>query len=329
MINMTNDERWIYGWISDLRSVNQTPFFKESHHGRYVRGEPMELVNFKIPKTAYKDLIEYFKGNGLTKTEGFNQLVSDKLNMINTHKRTIFNNIEIVMMIPKTRNLEELNKKSFVLVLYNTKTDFENEFIYDEGFNKTFNFNYELEDFSFLPIDIFNNLKTNIQFHISMHNPYKNAEFKEYHQRLEKETQYSAPELKLSDYYFVRFPLNNYLDIKREGQYQHSGKRGYHEGLYVFDDFNHHRLYFQLEWKYTPYPTSESGSITLRGYFMHQTDFMYSVKNADMKNVRDCHESLLNNTHDKEFMESALKDAEEMKEWIEHQIAFYKKNLGK
>ena len=324
MIIMTNEEKWMNGWISDRKGINQSPFFKESHHGRYVRGEPMEKVDFKIPKTAYKDLMTYFKGNGLSKSEGFNQLVSEKLSMINTHKRTIFNNIELVLMIPKTGNLKELNDKSFILTLYNTKTDFENEFIYDDGFNKTFNFHYELMDFSFLPIDIFNNLKKNIEFHLSIHNPYKTGEFKDYHQRLEENQ-----DLKLSDYYFVRFPLNNYLDIKREGQYQHSGKRGYHEGLYVFDDFNHHRLYFRLEWKYAPYPTSDFGSINLRGYFMHQTDFMYTVKNADMKNVRDCHESLLNNTHDREFMESALKDAEEMKDWIENQIAFYEKNLGR
>ncbi len=321
---MANEERWINGWISDLKQVNQSPFFKESHHGRYVRGEPMEKVDFKIPKTAYKDLMTYFKGNGLTKTEGFNQLVSDKLNIINSHKRTIFNNIELVMMIPKTMNLKELNDKSFILTLYNTKTDFENEFIHNEGFNKTFNFNYELMDFSFLPIDIFNNLKKNIEFHLFSHNPYKTGGIMKYYQRLEEHQ-----DLKMSDYYFVRFPLNNYLDINREGQYQHSGMRGWHEGLYVFDDFNHHRLYFQLEWKYTPYQTSESGSLKLRGYFLNKIDFMYIVKNADMKNVRDCHESLLNNSHDREFMESALKDAMEMKEWIENKIAFYEKYLGR
>ena len=321
---MANEERWMNGWISDLKQVNQSPFFKESHHGRYVRGEPMEKVDFKIPKTAYKDLMTYFKGNGLSKSEGFNQLVSDKLGMINTHKRTIFNNIELIMMIPKTRNLKELNDKSFILTLYNTKTDFENEFLYNDGFNKTFNFHYELMDFSFLPIDIFNDLKNNIDFDLSMHNPYKTGEFKEYHQRLEENH-----DLKLSDYYFVRFPLNNYLDINRDGQYQHSERRGFHEGVYVFDDFNHHRLYFRLEWKYAPYPTSDFGSINLRGYFMNKIDFMYIVKEADMKNVRDCHESLLNNNHDREFMESALNDAEEMKEWIENHIAFYKKNLGK
>lgn len=324
MINMANEERWMNGWISDLKQVNQSPFFKESHHDKYIHGKPKKQKDIRLPMSVYNDLMTYFKGNGWNWTEGMSNLINEKLEMINTSKRTIFNNIELVMLIPKTRNLKELNDKSFILTLYNTKTDFENEFIYDDGFNKTFNFHYELEDFSFLPIDIFNNLKRNIEFHLSLHNPYKTLEWREFHERLEENQ-----DIKLSDYYFVRFPLNNYLDINREGQYQHSGWRGYHEGLYVFDDFNHHRLYFQLEWKYAPYSTSDFGSINLRGYFMHKTDFMYIVKNADMKNVRDCHESLLNNTHDREFMESALKDAEEMKEWIEEHIAFYKKNLGK
>ena len=56
---------------------------------------------------------------------------------------------------------------------------------------------------------------------------------------------------------------------------------------------------------------------------------MYLVQSADYGKVNNAHESLLNNVHDKEFMESALKDAEDMREWIDNQIAFYKKNLGR
>lgn len=318
---MANEKRWLNGWISDALYLNQSPFFKESHHYKYKHGEAREKVSFYISKSAYNDLMNYFKGNGLTLTDGMNNILNDKLEMINTSKRTVFNDIELIMIIPKTRNLAELNDKSFILTLYNVKTDFENGFIYDKGFNKSFNFNFELEDFSFFPelMDIFNNMKRDVNFNIINHNPYGSGEFKEYHQRLE-----DFHELDLSKCYFVRFPLNNYLDINREGQYQSSRWRGWHEGLYIFDDFNRHRLYFQMRWRY-----DLSGMVRFRGEFLPMIEFMHDVKNADMKNVRDCHESLLNNNHDREFMEASLKDAEEMKEWIEHQIDFYKRNLGK
>ena len=317
---MTNDKKMINGWISDVLPINQSPFHKDSHYEKYIRDAPMEKISFRIPKTAYNDLLTYFKGMGMEKSEGFKKILTDKLEMINTSKRTIFNNSELIMVIPKTRSLSELNDKSFILTLYNVKTDFKKGFIYQDGFNKTFNINYELEDFGFFfPMDILRNLNKDVIFNSASSNPYVKGDFQEYHKRLEE-----FHELMLSDCYFVRFPLNNYLDINRDGQYQSSRLKGWHEGIYAFDDFNQYRLHFKLEWRY-----DNSGLIHFRGEFIPLSEFMFIVKNADMKNVRDCHESLLKNSHDREFMESSLRDAEEMKDWIENQIAFYKKNLGR
>lgn len=307
------------GWMFNTFKINQSPFDKDKYHGKYIRGEPKKSESIRIPKTVHNDLMTYFEGNGMGFSEGVNKILADRLQMINSSKRTCFNNIELIMIIPYTSNLEELNDKSQIITVYNTKSDFENAFIYQEGFNKQFNINYELENFSFFPMDILKNLKKDVEFHMSGTNPYKTMEWKEYHQRMMEHL-----DLDFNKCYFVRFPLNNYLDVNREGEFQSSRLRGWHEGLYIFDDFNHRRLYFKMEWEYDSVKL-----IKFRGVFLNKIDFMYIVKNADMKKVRDCHESLLNNTHDREFMESALKDAEDMKEWIEHQIAFYKKNLGR
>jgi len=318
MIIMANEELWINGRISDLMIISQSPFYKDSHYGKHIHGNPKIQKDMRISKSVYNDLMAYFKGNGWNWTDGMNHIINEKLNMINTSKRTAFTDIEIVMVIPKTRNLEELNRKSFILTVYNTKSDFNDSYVHHDGFNKVFNFNFELMDFSLLPINILSNLKRTADFHLNYSNPYDNISEMDYYKRLEE-----IHEINLSKCYIVRFPLNNYLDINREGQYQSSRLRGWHDGLYVFDDFNHHRLYFRLEWEY------QLQSLHFRGVFLHRIDFMHLVKNADMKNVRESHESLLNNTHDREFMESALKDAEEMKEWIDKKIAFYKKNLGR
>lgn len=316
---MANDKNQLNGWISDYFQVNQSPFYKKEHHGKYIHGKPKKQKDMRIPISIYNDLDYYFKENGLNWTDGMLNVIYDKLDMINTSKRTIFNDVELIVIIPKTRSLSELNDKSIILAAYNTGTDFKNEFIHDGGFKKTFNFNYELKDFSFLPIDILMNLKNDAYFNLAASNPYVKGNWREYLQRLENHYK-----LDLNKSYLVRFPLNNYLDVKREGQYQSSRLRGWHDGLYVFDDFNHHRLYFKLDWEYTP-----SGAIRCRGEFLHVTDFMYLVQSADYGKVNNAHESLLNNDHDREFMESALKDAEKMRDWIDDQIAFYKKNLGR
>ena len=269
----------------------------------------MEKVDFKIPKSAYDDLMKYFRGQGLNKSDGFNQLVHDKLAMINTSRRTIFNHIEMIMLIPRTEDLDELDEKSRIIALYNTKTDFIDEFNYEEGFNKSLNYQYDLRDFDeiFFPMGIINSTKESQVKGVNQKDLWN---WESFYERLDE-----LYDLKSNEWYFVRCPLNNYLDVNREGQFQHPQYRGDHLGIYIFDYFNEKRIYLFLNWDYS----HEHGNISFVMNFGDLESFMYYITDSEYKSLRDFYDKLQTSKSDKKKLEDLIATEEKILKYLKKQ----------
>lgn len=284
----------------ELMRINRSPFDKDVYHEKYVRDAPMEKVSFRIPKTAYNDLMTYFKGNGMDKSEGFNQILTDKLQLINSSKRTCFNNVELIMLLPKTKNLEELDDKSQIIACYNTKSDFHESYEYNDGFGKSFNIQYEMEEFceDFFSLEPLQNMKESNVFGVNFG---EMMDWDSFSAKLGE----LYEDLDMEDCYFVRFPLNNYLDVNRQGQFQHSRYMGKHQGIYIFDVFGYRRFYCLFNWSY-----HESGVIAYNFRFLPMGEFMRILEDSPHKNLNECYENLKNSKKDKEEIEELINKTE-------------------
>jgi len=289
--------------------LNKSPFYKERHHDKYVKGKRGVKVDFKISETAYNDLMKYFKGMGLNKTEGFKQIIWDKLEMINTSRRTCFNNVEVIMLIPRSRSVDELNEESRIIGLYNTESDFIDEFNHLDGFDKSFNYRYDLHGFyeDFFPMDIVNSTKESPIYRVNKRDL---QNWDSLYARLDE-----LYGLGNGDWDFVRFPLNNYLDVNREGQFQSPSYRGKHEGIYIFDDLNNKRLYCLLNWSYS----LENKNVLFDFSFVHMSEFMYILHDADYKKLRDSYKDLKNSDYDKEQFDMLIKNVEGHLDFLKRQ----------
>ena len=275
--------------------INQSPFFKKSHHDKYVRDSAMEKVSFRMPKTAYKDLMTYFKGNGWNLTDGMNKILTDKLEMINTSKRTIFNNTEVIMLIPRTSNISELNSFSKIIGLFNPDIDFHSSYVYKGGFKKSFNIRYRLNHFleGIFPLEEFSMMNESRLFGIRL------GEMTDWDLFYERMSELYS-DLDLDKCYFVKFPLNNYLDVNRQGQFQHHQYMGKHQGLYAFDDMGYHGTYMALDWKY-----DSSGLINLKFKFLPRDEFHHILRTSDFSPLNNALDDLLDSKfHIKELDES-------------------------
>lgn len=297
--------------FSNLR-LSKSPFYKKSHHDKYVRGKKSVKVDFKISETAYNDLIRYFKGNGMTKTEGFKQIIWDKLEMINTFQnRRNFNNIEFIMIFPKTDNLEELNKKAVIIALYNTAEDFIDGFHHEEGFDNKFNYQYDLNLFgkTFFEKEmmILNSTKESSVYRVNLGDL---EDWDSFYRRLD-----DLYDLGHERYYFVRCPLNNYLDVKMEGQYQSKDHtRGDHDAIYVFNDFER-SLYCQIKWNYS----LEMQSIIFEIEFIMMSKFIEILYNSDFKPLRESLGDVQNSEYNKNKIDTLIRGQTAFLEFLKDQ----------
>ena len=226
--------------------MRQSPF----HDSKLQMMETDKKISVKLPKKAYIQFMEYSKEhNGITKdSEAFRKLCFSQLDKI-CNERKIFNNLECYMLIPKTDDLDKLNFDSEIIAIVNTECDYIDGFNPSSKFNESFNLTYDLTYFiqEEFPSDLLFNTKDSCVYHVEK-NKLNNFYV------LQSELYRLYPHLNdcLDGCYFVRFPLNNFLDIKRDGEFQHkSSEYNQHEGLYVFSDMlNNRNLYCIIDWKY-------------------------------------------------------------------------------
>ena len=308
----------------DFLATSKSPFYKESHHDKYKRGKQSVKVDFKIPETAYNDLMKYFKANGKSKTEGFEEMVWKKLETINTFRQKCFNNIEFIMLIPKTDDIAELTDKSRVIALYNTDCDFVDGFNYEYGgFDKSFNYQYDLSQFGkgFFGMEM---LILNSTKETSVRNGRVTlgdlTDWDSFFARLEEIGKEEEWDLNLRDCYFVRCPLNNYLDVNRDGQFQSPNRNGDHKAIYVFNDFKK-SLFCIIDWRYTQ-SSLGNGDISFYTYFVPMGEFIKILSESNYKPLRDSIADINNSEYNKRALE-VLIDGQE--KWLELLKATYEK----
>ena len=286
----------------EMIQIEQSPFYNERHHDKYTRGNESEKVDFKLSKKAYDDIMAYFKGRGLNKSDGFREIIYDKLESINTFKRNCFNNIELIMLLPKTRNETELNEKSQIIALYNTNTDFTKSYQYNEGFDKKFNISYDLNlldkgTFPFNTLQALNPLKVFGMTGADL------MDWDHFSQKIDEK--YG---MNFDNCLFVRFPLNNYLDVKRDGQFQHPRHNGHHLGIYAFSEFGsmNRRYYMLLQWEYHP-----STLLMSMGFeFINSREFLNLIENSDYSPLNKSYESFEERNFSKKEIAKLIEEEE-------------------
>lgn len=264
-------------------TMSKSPFHKE----RNLKGKTKNIA-FRLPIEAYEDLKNYFEGvygedGALSK--GFKDLSYETLDSVCLERKN-YNNLNVFMLIPKTDDLDDLHCYSEIFAFIDIDNDIEDDFNVVSRFEDDYNILYNLVDFN----------EENVPMGIFAHS----KEFCLYRLRKDRVCDsfnslsvglYSLyPHLtdwinKDLEFYMVRFPLNNYLDVFRNGQYQSLTYNNSHEGAFIFYDLVENRkIYSTIRWDYSP----EGKHIFLDFLFYKPEDFsdvIYSVDDDKLTNV--------------------------------------------
>ena len=227
--------------------VENSPF-KEDYHGRKMP------LNVRLEEDARKLLKEHFEGiYGKRKkdeamTKGMTKLCHDYLETLCIERKN-YNHLEVIMLIPKSIELEELDDKSQIIAFINTKYDFENLHHHVRRFEGDYELTYELKEFNegnfYYELEMLKNTKESCIFKT------KKEDLKSF--QLFKSRQAELyPDLDLDDCYFVRFPLNNFMDNQKEGVNHHYKIwKNNHLGAFVFHYLNDNvELLLLIDWYY-------------------------------------------------------------------------------
>ena len=271
--------------------MTNSPFHKQ----RNLKGKS-KPITFRLPLEAYYDLKEYFEGvyekDALSK--GMKDLSFRALDSVCLERKN-YNNLNVFMLIPKTDDIDDLHYYSEIFAFIDFDNDIENNFNVVSRFDDEFNIFYNLYDFKEdnLPMGIFVHSRDSCLYRLrkdivcESFNSLCVGLYSLYPQLKEKDEG-------LEDFYFVRFPLNNYLDTFRNGQYQSLTYNKEHEGAFVFYDIGDNRkIYCTIKWEYSP----ESNNFLLDYLFYNEDDFsdiVYSIDDdrliEEYRKIRDSDE---------------------------------------
>lgn len=277
--------------------MRQSPFYDETLIEKSIdsKGKKREKrPTIRLPIETYNRLNEYFEANNLDFSKGLRSFCYEKLDTICNERKT-FNNLECFMLIPKAKvkfntnsSMEDdhenffhiLNTHSEIIAIVNTDVDFRRNYHHVNSFDDNYNLAYELKDFSAenFPLSMFQNTKETCVYRT-------NTKTLRSFYALKDRLSSIFYDLNVDDCYFVHFPLNNYLDVFREGQYHHETFSNMHEGIYVFQDFEKPiKHYCSISWSYS----YESKGISLEFEFYDKDNFMndiYETKDMDLINA--------------------------------------------
>ena len=223
-------------------NAKESPFHKEYD-------DKKEKIDARLSGKAQKDLKKHFeglydmKGKGAF-SKGIQMICHDYLDKLCFEKK-IFEHLEVIMLIPKTDNIKELEVKSQIIAFVNHDIDFKDYYIsnHREGENYLA---YDLMNFNEnnFPMNL---LKETVDSNV-IHTPRESLN--SFHVFKQRQAQLYQ-ELDIDDCYFVRFPLNNYLDKNLNGQFHHSTFKGNHIGLVLLEDILADRKIFMIvDWFY-------------------------------------------------------------------------------
>lgn len=280
-----------------LLPMRKSPF----HDDSLANSKSDKRPTIRIPSEAYERLNNYFEANNLDFSKGIRSLCYDKLDTICNERKT-FNNLEVFMLIPKIKidniDLDDmesavnlyyniLNTTSQIIAIVNTECDFREDFNHVRRFEDDYNLSYEMKEFNAenFPMNILRNTKDSCVYRTNKKDLNSFYTFKDCQSQLYDDNRFSTMEdmfsLGVDDCYFVHFPLNNYLDEFRNGQFQQKDFSNSHEGVYVFEARNGlFKHYCFINWDYS----KENDNISFELYFSDSEFFLDEVyKTKDEK----------------------------------------------
>ena len=300
--------------------MNKSPFHENVKDGK------SKSISFRLPIEAHDKLMKYFEANYdyNAKTKGMNELCFKKLDMI-CDERKSFNNLECFMLIPKyTNDIDKLSIASQIIAIVNTDCDFIEGFNHQHSFNDEYKIDYTMQDFTIenFPMEVIANTKNSCVYRtnkkdLNSFHTFKNRQSELYHDGRFDEVE-DILNLNVDDCYFVRFPLNNYLDVYRDGQYQIKSFNDFHQGLYAFYDLEAHSyLYCIIEWSYS----QEMNSISLYSYFVKHDEVIQKVYETKDEKIN---QTFINLPYTKTRMQNEIK---KMIITLEENLSYYKSLL--
>ena len=256
--------------------TDKSPFkFERNYHAKSIS------KSFRLPEDVFKELMVYYDGiygeeNNLTKA--FNDLAIDKLDNI-CRERKAYQDLNIMMLIPKTDDLQELNKKSEIIGFFTVDdvSDLNQDLLIRDDSEDKILIRNELghntieQSYNFIKY-----INPNC-FKFDMNDVSSIDDFKI---RLNK----AYPKIDLSNAYMVQFELNNYFDIFRDGEFQSSLLNNTHIGAYAFFDMDikidgaseNRKLYCIIRWNYN------SNILNLDFTFMPDIQFLRNFTKDDI-----------------------------------------------
>lgn len=274
----------------DFRTLpmNKSPFHDEKlSDGNLDKRKTVRFTNYEFDR-----LNTYFENNDMEFSQGIRSLCYDKLDTICNERKT-FNNLEVIMLIPKVNkdkidlsDVESAVKEYYhildtyseIIAVINTECDFKRDFNHLRKFNDDYNLVYEAKEFNQknFPMHILQNTKESKVYRTNQSTLNSFHSFKDRQSEL-------YPNLNVDDCYFVRFPLNNYLDEFRSGQFQQIVFSNYHEGAFVFEIEIGLKYYCFIDWSYF----RDTDSISFEFCFSSQDDFSNEIfKSTDVKLIK-------------------------------------------
>lgn len=209
--------------------IDKSPFkFERDYHAKSVS------KSFRLPQDVYDELMDYYysihgEENNLTKA--FNDIALEKLDII-CRERKSYQDLNIMMLIPKTDDIDELNKKGEIIGFFNIDdiSDLNQDLLVRDESDDTIRIIDNLPSHS---LESYYNIIKYINpscFRFDMNDV---SSFDDFKIRLNK----AYPNIELDNSYFIQIELNNYFDIFRDGEFQSYLLNNTHIGAYAFIDY--------------------------------------------------------------------------------------------
>lgn len=263
--------------------IDKSPFkFERDYHAKSVS------KSFRLPQDVYDELMDYYysihgEENNLTKA--FNDIALEKLDNI-CRERKSYQDFNIMMLIPKTNDIDELNKKSEIVGFFTNDdiSDLNQDLLVrdesdDEILMKVDLTNHNIKD----DYDIIKYINPNC-FRFDMNDV---SSFDDFKIQLNK----AYPNIELDNSYFINIELNNYFDIYRNGEFQSYLLNNIHISGYVFVDYTinkkgemlNRKLFCFLQWNYTSNILDVDFNFTFGAHFMGTLEVDDARDNKEIK----------------------------------------------
>lgn len=208
----------------------------------------------QVSPEVYHDFMQYVKNSDLNKSQALSDVILNFLNN-KVFESKLFRNLNVILLLPKTCNPDELNEKAQVIGFIDGHELLDitiSNIFYGGGiyYPLRYNFMYTLREFNE------ENYKGFLHYFNKLYGYYENIFFnvdnetqKEF-ESVKKRLSELYQDIDIDDAYFVMFTFNNYLDILRDGVYRSKSSDLEHEGVIVlFEDISN-GVFARLKWSY-------------------------------------------------------------------------------